>query len=432
MIDRTIKSRGLFILLALLSQVPDTTFANIVGMDAQNFNPITSGLDFVTVQSSETLKPGILNLGFFVNYAKNSLPNFGKTTGAFGDHLWGMDLNAGFGIRKNWDIGVNFPFVLYQKINDGTGQKYEFTKPGNTEIKINSKYRFFGNDSYGLATILSTNLNRTSNNAYLGMGGGPIYNVELAYDRTFGKIAAAVNAGHRWRKQGSQIPGVPIQPYRNQWIGSFAASYYIQSVDTKLIGEIFGSRPVDTDQGIRERQESTFEGLLGAKHDVNHNIALHTGLGSQLIQGISSPDFRFYFGLNYTIGPLYKPVGPVLEKQEAPEERFLTNAIEFKFNSAEISDENDKIFAELIANLNSKSFKSLLVEGHTDSIGSDEYNLNLSVMRANAIRAYLIKRFSIKAEKITAIGYGETRPVADNGNFQGRQRNRRVEFVIDR
>lgn len=427
--DRIIRKSTILSLFAILLGL--NANANIVGMDAQNFNPTTSGLDFVTVHSSETLKPGILNLGLFVNYAKNSLPNFGKTSQGFGDHLWGMDLNAGFGILRNWEFGVSFPFVLYQKIDDGTGQKYEFTKAGNTEVKLNTKYRFFGDDSYGLATILSTNINRTQNNAYIGLGGGPIYNLELAYDKTFGKVAAAVNAGHRWRKQGTQIAGLPIQPYRNQWIGSAAASYYIEKWDTKIISEIFGSRPVDTDQGIREKQETTFEFLVGAKHDVNTNLAVHSGVGSQVLQGISSPDFRIYAGLNYTMGPLIKHKEPVLEKQEVQEERFITNAIEFKFNSAEMSDDNEEIFDSLVAQLNAKGFKKLTVEGHTDSIGAEEYNLKLSISRANAIRDHMIKHHGLSAVKITAIGYGETRPIADNGNFQGRQRNRRVEFVIE-
>ena len=54
--------------------------ANVVGADTQNFNPTNDGLDFVTVHSSKTLSPGLLNLGVFVNYAVNSLPNYEDTT----------------------------------------------------------------------------------------------------------------------------------------------------------------------------------------------------------------------------------------------------------------------------------------------------------------------------------------------------------------
>lgn len=64
------------LLPALLTVVSVSAHANVVGTDMQNFNTITSGLDFVTVESSETLRPGVVNLGLFFNYAVNTLPYF--------------------------------------------------------------------------------------------------------------------------------------------------------------------------------------------------------------------------------------------------------------------------------------------------------------------------------------------------------------------
>ncbi len=69
------------------------------------------------------------------------------------------------------------------------------------------------------------------------------------------------------------------------------------------------------------------------------------------------------------------------------------------------------------------------VEGHTDSIGGDEYNMKLSESRANAVRDYLVGQ-GLRADTITARGFGKTMPVADNGNAAGRQMNRRVEMVV--
>jgi outer membrane protein OmpA-like peptidoglycan-associated protein len=69
------------------------------------------------------------------------------------------------------------------------------------------------------------------------------------------------------------------------------------------------------------------------------------------------------------------------------------------------------------------------VEGHTDSIGSDEYNMKLSESRANAVRDYLVAQ-GIPAGNVSAQGFGKTMPVADNGNAAGRQMNRRVELVV--
>ena len=69
------------------------------------------------------------------------------------------------------------------------------------------------------------------------------------------------------------------------------------------------------------------------------------------------------------------------------------------------------------------------VEGHTDSVGGDEYNTTLSENRANAVRTYLTEQ-GLSGDAITAKGFGKTRPVADNGTAAGRQVNRRVELVV--
>lgn len=68
------------------------------------------------------------------------------------------------------------------------------------------------------------------------------------------------------------------------------------------------------------------------------------------------------------------------------------------------------------------------VAGHTDAIGSDAYNMQLSEHRANAVRDYLVGK-GIPAERLTAKGYGKSQPVADNGTDEGRFKNRRVELV---
>src|ERR1700674_1345405 len=71
----------------------------------------------------------------------------------------------------------------------------------------------------------------------------------------------------------------------------------------------------------------------------------------------------------------------------------------------------------------------LEVEGHTDSVGSDEYNQRLSEQRANSVRGYLVSQ-GVSADAITAIGFGKTNPVTDNNTATGRQQNRRVELVV--
>ena len=71
----------------------------------------------------------------------------------------------------------------------------------------------------------------------------------------------------------------------------------------------------------------------------------------------------------------------------------------------------------------------LEVEGHTDSVGGDEYNQQLSERRADAVRAYLVQQ-GIPDSSIVARGLGKTSPVATNDTPEGRQKNRRVQFKI--
>ncbi|HSN71464.1 MAG TPA: OmpA family protein [Steroidobacteraceae bacterium] len=73
---------------------------------------------------------------------------------------------------------------------------------------------------------------------------------------------------------------------------------------------------------------------------------------------------------------------------------------------------------------------AIVIEGHTDSYGSDSANFILSQDRADAVRQYLISNMGLDAERVSSIGYGETRPVATNDTAEGRARNRRIDLVL--
>lgn len=73
--------------------------------------------------------------------------------------------------------------------------------------------------------------------------------------------------------------------------------------------------------------------------------------------------------------------------------------------------------------------RELLVEGHTDSVGTDDYNLDLSRRRAQAVRGFLIEN-GVDAYRVVATGFGESYPISTNDDAAGRQHNRRVEIVI--
>lgn len=85
---------------------------------------------------------------------------------------------------------------------------------------------------------------------------------------------------------------------------------------------------------------------------------------------------------------------------------------------------------KLVAFLNSYPERTVQIEGHTDSVGSEESNQALSQRRAESVRAYLVQQ-GIAANRLTAVGLGENQPVASNDTQSGRQQNRRVVAIID-
>jgi len=437
--------------LAVSTLLTPVGYSNVVGTDMQNFNPTTSGLDFVTVESSETLNPGNFNFGLFLNYAVNSLPYFDEEDGeqdhiSFNDSLLSADLNLGLGLLPNWDIGISLPQVLDQKV-ESDEYHGQFGTNGNTEVRVNTKFRMWGTDSYGIAIIGSANINRVENNPYAGEDAGPIYNLQLAADTTIANVALGANVGYRWREPGEKTDDtIPVTPLENQYIASVAASILFP-YDTKLIFELFGSRPAEDVKEQSDRLPSSGEALIGIKHDISNTLAMHFGGGTEVNHGLSSPDYRLYAGLNWSTGKASSRPRKVI--QEKPrryansdpfagtpqlQEKIVIHDILFEFDSDNLVVGETRATLTKLAKYLIKApvYKKLIIEGHTDSVGPDAYNNSLSLRRAKTIKRWLVSKNKLDANKIVVIGKGERSPIADNGNFQGRQLNRRVEFVIYR
>jgi outer membrane protein OmpA-like peptidoglycan-associated protein len=101
----------------------------------------------------------------------------------------------------------------------------------------------------------------------------------------------------------------------------------------------------------------------------------------------------------------------------------------FDFDKATLRRDVEFNLVKIATILNQFGEMSVLVEGHTDAIGADEYNLQLSKKRAQAVSDFLVSQ-GVDAKRLSWEGYGKTRPVADNDTEEGRQKNRRVDLVI--
>ncbi|KRW61988.1 hypothetical protein AO726_00740 [Pseudomonas sp. TTU2014-080ASC] len=105
--------------------------------------------------------------------------------------------------------------------------------------------------------------------------------------------------------------------------------------------------------------------------------------------------------------------------------------VKFDFDKAQVRQESYGEIKNLADLLNQYPQTTTVVEGHTDSVGSDAYNQNLSERRASAVRDVLVNEYGVPSDRVSAVGYGESRPVADNATAEGRAVNRRVEAEVE-
>jgi outer membrane protein OmpA-like peptidoglycan-associated protein len=138
-------------------------------------------------------------------------------------------------------------------------------------------------------------------------------------------------------------------------------------------------------------------------------------------------------------------IGDYMDKQAAEIERDLQGAtverigegikitfdsgILFDVNKAVLKDKSKADLSQLAAILEKYPDTNILLEGHTDNTGTDEYNLDLSRLRSQSVANYLADQ-GVNPARFTIMGYGESQPIADNATEEGRALNRRVEVAI--
>ena len=190
-------------------------------------------------------------------------------------------------------------------------------------------------------------------------------------------------------------------------VGSLANGLEHGAVRVNPAGEVV------TTEGKTETRQEKFD-LTVASEDF---IAALQGVGFDLTDGV--------------LGPA-KPPPPTRQEVEELErtlaELIEGKVVEFEFASDELTDVGTALLDELLVPLREFSAVSIRIEGHADAQGSPERNLELSFRRAQAVVVYFVDQGE-DSNRFIAVGYGDTRPIADNSTEEGRQKNRRIEFI---
>lgn len=114
----------------------------------------------------------------------------------------------------------------------------------------------------------------------------------------------------------------------------------------------------------------------------------------------------------------------------------LSGDVLFDFDKCNIREDANIELQKVLSIIKAYKSTEIIISGHTDSKGSDEYNLKLSLKRANSVKEWFLINSSLPSSSLKTFGYGEKKPIASNkkkdgsDNPEGRQKNRRVEFLI--
>lgn len=113
------------------------------------------------------------------------------------------------------------------------------------------------------------------------------------------------------------------------------------------------------------------------------------------------------------------------------EKLVIDDKIHFEFDSDVIREESYDLLAEIAGVIQAHpELARISIEGHASADGPDEYNLELSKRRAASVRLHLVEKGGVAESRLDSVGFGETQPIADNDTDSGREKNRRVEFMI--
>jgi len=352
------------------------------------------------------------------------------------------EANPLVGIRYGHRLGTSTNFfgdLVYGKYDGnlaGVGDSNVITARGGLEWLFSKQDRYDWFLSGGLGVI---NVNTDD---------GPNFTRPLVSAGIGQSWEVGVNDAIRWEVRGDLSLGNDTLPN--------SSSSFVQA----LVGYSWGiGAPLDSDgDGVANRMDQCPNTPKGAKVDTR-GCPLDSD-GDGVFDGLDKcPDTPAGVKVNVDGCPLdsdgdgipdYKdkcptvpapgtPDGcppPVVEKPaepapvpapEAPRKLTL-EGVNFSTDSSGLLPESIAILDGAAATLKEWGEVKIEVAGHTDSVGTDAYNLRLSQRRADTVRAYLIEK-GIAADRLFAKGYGESSPVADNKTAEGRYKNRRVELI---
>lgn len=286
--------------------------------------------------------------------------------------------------------------------------------------------------------------------------GGYQFNKNLAVEGgyfdlgQFGYTATTVPAGTlagKIKLSGLNIDAVGMLPFAEKF--SAFGRLGLQYAQAKDNFTSTGAVPTPTNPNPSQNA-TNYKAGLGLQYDFNESLGMRLEAERYRVSDAvgNKGDINMYsVGLVYRFNekkpaPVQKAAAPAPVVAAAPVVRYVIVPvvkmqqycsmldIAFEIKQDDVQREDKEKLAVLGTYMNKYPDTTAVVEGHTDNVGKSDYNLKLSQQRADSIVDYMVKEHHIDASRLTAVGYGETRPIADNSTREGQQANRRIDLVM--
>jgi len=413
-------------------------------------------------------------------------------TGSLLGHRLGLHLGGSMTLWRNLQLGVNVPVVLLQArgapVSPAFGAVGDLPVTGVGDLSVLAKYHLLSAEQTWVNLALLASVSAPNNfprDAYLGertVG----FSARAAVSREIEGFGLAAELGYHWRPTTSFLDAT-IGPELRLGLG---ASYDFEP-HLKLPMEVALASHMGTrhDAPFQRLNETPNEVMLEVSYRRWLPLVVSVGMGAGVVAGVGTPDLRALVSVRWSHRPDDRdgdripdhldecPDVPedydwIEDGDGCPEEDrdddgisdrddqcpddpetdndfqdedgcpdsltvikkgriILMEPVLFEYNKAVLKPESKRILDEVVQILeDNPQIEHLRIEGHTDSDGGLDFNDRLSRNRAMAVRLYLISN-GIKAKRLSAKGYGERKPIASNDTDEGKQLNRRVEFLIE-
>lgn len=391
------------------------------GFNIQRFDPAANGYGIYNVEASKVLPHLKFNTGFYANFSHDSLdiymPARNATLKGVDDNLL-LDFYGAVGFAGFLEAAVLVPMTAYQTGND-FGDLKTYTTSAMGDMRFDLKFRALKDRQKRMGVALLSRVTVPTGDRYAFSGDdGPTWEGRLILDKRFDPVSVFANVGYRFLKSTKVLSTTYDDSLT--FGGGFVVPLPLEEGSWSIKAEVTG------ESVVRDMSESLtpVEVRAGIRKLMKSGFAFDIGAGRGLTNALGSPSFRVMGGLSYSSAPLLQKR---VRHAVSPPALSVDMKVPFAFDRSDVASREVSGLLDLAVVLAKDRKMSVVVEGHTDSVGHYKYNFKLSCARANAVKKILIEA-GANEDQIKIVCSGEDKPISSNSTSAGRKENRRVEI----